>query len=744
MLRFHCCRLALYAIAVALALPRPVSAESAWPQGGHDAGQRRASALLGPHSAPSVAVTSSTVPCTSAFLVAGVRGEVFAQVSSSSQLVNSFALSRRGSQLWPAVSAGSLTSAATGAASPALTADASLVFVNHGSTLEARAVADGEVVWRRSAATSQVLRNNGSFAAPVVVGPWAVAVVSDDTVLGGYSSGTTSSAPTIRLYAFSARTGAQLWSLQASDLALQVSAPSAGWGYSFFFFTRRFPVGVNASLVFEPLDDASEYQSPEGRGRRVKAADRRRLEAGDSVYATLLAVNMTSGETAWSVDFLDSPFVCLVGLTTFCESGPSAPVVSQLQPLLFVTFPNGVVSGLDARTGESAWAFPFSGLPPSPFAPALVGSALIVPWDASLYAIDVSNGNVISAYSFPGDVEIASELAVDGNGTLYVALVNNGLTTASLVALSLNPTLQLSVNLTTEPPPVVLQQLWTFSPPSGRVVGNPVIGDCGLLYVALSTGSILALSSDAAAAGPCGFGGTDEALPPLPPSLAADSSNATPMVVGGVVGALLASAAVVGAAMLVYSKRARGAIDEEDPVCEAPQGGAPSPRRGVAPPPGRGRTAAAPVVGGGRVSAPLSDGHSTFSGASSVASSAHPDDLVKFEGVVGGPDPPRLSRPPPLRTHVNAAHRPQVGDPPAAAAAGEEPLVKFEAPPQWHGINPLLQQWRALRGRGVPAAGTSPSAATPSGDDGPLQLVRASGTGAPPLDDAADPVPAWT
>ena len=527
-----------------------------------------------------------------------------------------------------------------------------------------------------------------------------------------------------------------VWSLQASDLNLQVSAPSSGWGFAFYFFTRRSLLALNASLVFEPLVNASEYYSPEGRRRRLEAADRRLV--GDSEYATLLAVNVTSGETAWSVDFLDSRFVCIVGLTTFCQNGPAAPVVSQLQPLLLVTFPNGVVNGFDARTGESAWAYPFSGLPPSPYAPALMGSALIVPWDASLYAIDVSNGNFISSYSFPGDVEIASELAVDGNGTLYVALVNNGLTTASLVALSLNPTLQVSVNLTTEPPPVVLQQLWTFSPPSGRVVGNPVIGDCGLLYVALSTGSILALSSDAAAAGPCGFGGTDEALPPLPPSLAADSSNATPVVVGSVVGALLAFAAVVGAAMLVYSKRARGAIDEEDPVCEAPQGSAPPPRRGVAPPPGRGRTAAAPEMDGWGGGAPLSDGLSKFSDASSVANTAHPDELVKFEGAVVGPDPPRLPRPP-LCTHVNAAHRSQEGDSPSAATAGEEPLVKFAAPPQWHGVNPLLQQRRALRGRGVPAAGT---AATPSGDDGPLQLVRA--TGAALLDDAADPVPAWT
>lgn len=179
---------------------------------------------------------------------------------------------------------------------------------------------------------------------------------------------------------------------------------------------------------------------------------------------------------------------------------PGAPVWSTLTPswvlgktavgqdgTVYATSESGVLTALDAATGDPLWAFQsgFSALA-GPVVVAQAGLVLFVSGDGNVYALSIPSGTLLWKTPVlpspgPGDAPIVASPALSTDGALaYVGTATRFGEAAKLFALVVqNGTVA-----------------WSATLPAGSVVGTPAVSPTtGVVFVGLSTGTVVALNT---------------------------------------------------------------------------------------------------------------------------------------------------------------------------------------------------------------------------------------------------------
>ncbi|MBL9009465.1 MAG: PQQ-binding-like beta-propeller repeat protein [Myxococcales bacterium] len=241
---------------------------------------------------------------------------------------------------------------------------------------------------------------------------FATAEISDDgsMVFIGSSKKT--------LFALSQRTGEVRWqrtfdsSLSSHPLFLKagVAGPQA-----------LLLVGEDAGQVSALVADTGE---PRWTYRARGPVQNQPVLAGSLLYVTsnegrIYALDVRTGAWRWQYE--------REATDTFSVRGQAAPLV--VKDRIFIGFPDGYLSCLNAETGEVLWNRPLAG-DASRFidadgAPGLIGDTLVVSCYASgLFGLDVKDGSVRWRY----EIEAAGPLTVDvEHERIYVSSATQGL-----------------------------------------------------------------------------------------------------------------------------------------------------------------------------------------------------------------------------------------------------------------------------------------------------------------------------
>lgn len=498
---------------------------------------------------PASVVDVSIAQCSSASVIDGQRGSVFLQVRVPGPtalgpfaFVQTYATARNGSALWPSVPSDALASSegTVVPAAPAALAGAAggpaLVYVTRGEALEARDATSGALLVELPLPSPCDI---GSPLGPWLVTPASIVAAGVAVVTVGNCNSIVVKQPTTFALALSPD-GKQVWNFTlpapppAAGMRLRrCSAASLGWGLALFVVTHV------------------TYAVPEGGST---------FEYAVGPVPTILALDAAGGETIWNATLTDQACTgdaqsCVDALGAIFA--PVAPVMSDTSPRAYVVLPSLAVAAMDVTTGELEWLTPYTPTPTLPpvtaFDLALIsdaaGDVLLVPWPDRMEALDGFTGAEAwpNAFFPPDGLVIAAAPAIDGKGTVFLALYNDGLAVSTVVAL----------NGTREGRGRVVWSLAVV----GRIVSAPVIGSCGALYVVLSSGHLVTLAASATTASgggdaACVFSSAASPSPqppspsPQPPAVAAPLAPPSATIVGGVLGGIAVAALVAGVGIL--------------------------------------------------------------------------------------------------------------------------------------------------------------------------------------------------
>jgi outer membrane protein assembly factor BamB/predicted phosphodiesterase len=241
------------------------------------------------------------------------------------------------------------------------------------------AVADGTVFWPYQttfgkASSGLLTALDLKTGATVWESPMSGTTMSDGTPAVADGTVYVGNQTADRVIAYDAATGRKLWQSSSRLGGWQDGAPTAVGGRVF--------IGSNNGVIARDAttgQDLWTYKSPDPSWIPGNATPSAPAVVGDTLYmgfpdGRVTALDATTGSVVWSTRLPGTPY--LGGVL-------SAPAVSG--DTLYIGSNDGRLYGLDRRTGSTAWSYEIGTWVAS--APAISGDTLVVgAWDGNLYA----------------------------------------------------------------------------------------------------------------------------------------------------------------------------------------------------------------------------------------------------------------------------------------------------------------------------------------------------------------------